>query len=68
MDASFAENGIPLPPWRDASYMLSMWFPEAAHDVPVFRPTVCLPKEDSSTDEFDSCTSNVITPAGFDVV
>jgi hypothetical protein len=34
MDTSVRASGTPLPPWREQSYMLSNWFPEAAEDTP----------------------------------
>lgn len=39
MEVSFAASGTELPPWRDTPYMLSVWFPEAADDVQISRPT-----------------------------
>ncbi|GBF94292.1 hypothetical protein Rsub_06914 [Raphidocelis subcapitata] len=37
MERAFVGSGTPLPPWREAAYVLSSWFPAAAHDEPPGR-------------------------------
>jgi hypothetical protein len=42
MERAFILSGTPLPPWREASHLLSCWLPASARDVPVPAETATL--------------------------